>query len=403
MIKEQIKELLNNHVSVQLKAHMKLLAVRNAMKLFYVFPVNRNKIFFTSYEGKQYSCNPKYIYKVMKEKLPDLRYVYEYNHPEQLPEDLKKKCIVVKHNSFRYFYEMLTSKVVITNSGTSAKIPIRRSQTVLDTRHGGGAYKRVGKDIPAEMNGSDDFYITLAENQTTYMLSSSARFSDVTIRSNGVRSDKFLNYGMPRNDLFFWTPERKERLIAQVKQRLGLGIDEKIVLYAPTYRGNAGSDSGMPGEALDVDQLLEALTERFSGKWCCLYRGHYFNQNAGMSQTKMKNVSSYPDMQELLLAADVLITDYSSTVWDYSFSGNPGFLYVPDRYVYERSRGLYTSIDSWPFLNAENMEELCEIIRSFDEDEQKKRNENHHFSYGSYEHGTATERVIHLIMELIST
>lgn len=370
--------------------------MRAALKVLYVFPVDKKKIFFSSYEGAQYSCNPRYLYEYFRAKTGNnLKYVYEYNGAK-LPGELQQGVLVVRHNTFRYFREVMTAGVLVTNSGITAKIPLRKSQLHLNTWHGGGAYKKVGLDTSSDMNGSGSLFIKLSQRQTGAFLTSSRRFTEVMESATGLAPEKFKPFGMPRNDLLFRKPNRKKD--REIRQKYGLDPEEKLVLYAPTYRGRAGYREDTCGNGLDAAMVPDALKKRFGGRWRLLYRGHYF-QHTSSESSGWTDVSDYPDMQELLAVVDVLITDYSSTVWDFSLTDKPGFLFVPDLEVYKKERSFYTPVEEWPYPAAVTNEALCQEILAYDEEGQRKRSRKHQKDFGSYEKGTATEQTAAFLLE----
>ena len=388
--------------SSERKTFLSIIIPRIILKIFFIFPVNSKKIFFSSYEGKQFSCNPKCVYQALrKQNRRDLKFVYEYNGKsvEELDNTQTK---VVRHNSVSYLFSLLTSKVIITNSGITAKIPIRKSQIVINTWHGGGAYKKCGLDIDEKVNGSGKYYIQISEKQTHFFVSSSKKFSEAMFSGLNMSPHKMLNIGMPRNDIFFAPIDVITARKEQIKKSLELEAEEKIALYAPTYRGNVGNIANIPTETLDVCRLLEELTEKFGGTWKFLFRDHYFT-HSDMNFPEILNVSDYPDMQELLLIADVLITDYSSSVWDFSFTDKPGFLFVPDLHDYEQSRSFYTPIEQWPYKTAKTMDSLCSQIQNYSSEEQKERNRKHHDLLGNYENGTATVSILNIIFQYVKS
>ena len=120
---------------------------------------------------------------------------------------------------------------------------------------------------------------------------------------------------------------------------------------------------------------LRKVLEENGEKWYVLYRAHRYSEDdsAGLDPECSADVTDYPDMQELLAAADMLITDYSSCIWDYSFLYRPCFLYTPDLREYLAKTGFYVDIHEWPFPICENMEDLEKQIRSFDERKEQKR------------------------------
>lgn len=358
-------------------------------RVFYIFPL-KNKIFLSAYEGKQFSCNPKYIYLSLKEKTDRLTYVWEYNKKE-IDENIKDE-IIVRHNSLLYIYHILTSKVIIVNSGLNALFPIRRKQIVINTWHGGGAFKKCGLDISKKEYNT----IKKSADNTTYMLSSSKKFSEIMKNSILMKENKLLEIGMPRNA--YLLNATKEDVL-NIKSKLNIEKDKKVVLYAPTFRGNVGRGESFKFEPLDTNKLLINLEKRFGSEFICLYRGHYFDTNNIFDN--VVDVSSYPDMQDLLLLADILITDYSSSIWDYSLLYKPAFLYTPDLESYKIERNFYTSIDTWPFDYALNNSELESLIKNFDFEINNKKIDKYKEFLESTEDKNSTDIISDLILKNI--
>lgn len=381
--------------------HLSVVFFRILLKTLYVFPIKKSKVIFSSYEGKQFSCNPKYLFIELIKRKPNINCVYEFNNLQHVPSELAGKALLVRHNSLRYFYHMLTAKVIITNSGITAKIPIRKEQCVINTWHGGGAYKKGGKDINESVNGSDDFFINIQGKQTNYVVASCSRFCDVMHSGMAIDFGKFLKVGMPRNDIFFCNNDEIARIKNKVSLQLGLNFDDKFVLYAPTFRGSVGQDQGIHGEKLNIASLKAALRERFGGNWKFVYRGHYFSGEKTNNRKDVIDASQYPDMQELLVAADVLITDYSSSVWDFSLTDKPGFLFTPDLDMYQHERDFYTPITLWPYPVCKTNIELAKAIASYSQQNQINKNFEHHSLLGSFEEGKATQKVVGLILNML--
>jgi CDP-glycerol glycerophosphotransferase len=112
------------------------------------------------------------------------------------------------------------------------------------------------------------------------------------------------------------------------------------------------------------------------------------------------SASDYPDMQELLYAADILITDYSSSMWDFSLTFKPCFIFAPDLKKYLAEQGFYTPIEEWPFPIAETNEQLIENINNINEEKYKQTVRKHHADLGSYENGTACEQFCHSVFSV---
>jgi CDP-glycerol glycerophosphotransferase len=321
-------------------------------------------------------------------------YVWEYNANDR--KDVK----TVKHNSLKYIYHIMTSRVLISNTGISAVFPLRKSQMVINTWHGSGAYKKVGKDIDSKVNGTSDFRIRLSNKNLTYFVSGCRKFSEVMSGALGLDIDKFLPIGMPRNDLLIDSSSNAQK--DYLKEKIGIEKNYKIVLYAPTFRGATGNPDA-DNFNLNIESLLVALSTRFGGEWVFAYRCHYSIKSQFKITDKQKSIdlSDYDDMQELLLIADFLISDYSSVVWDYSFTNKPCILYCYDIKRYEGERDFYVPIKQWGFPIAETKDELVNIILNFDNKIYAINMNNHHDNLGSYESGEATKKLCNLIVDNI--
>ncbi|MBQ2311749.1 MAG: CDP-glycerol glycerophosphotransferase family protein [Firmicutes bacterium] len=352
------------------------------LKAFCLFPIKRNRILFSAYSGKSYSCNPKYITEKLLEKdNGSLEIVWAFadiNGHSGLDSRIK----TVRFKSFRYLYYAMTAAVFIDNVESWSILPRRKGQYVINTWHGGGAYKGVGLMRRDTDPGIDRNMLSKNERIDLY-LSSSRAFTEMTLRSSFGYKGEVLECGMPRNDILLNYDADKAR---QIRERLSVEPDRKLVLYAPTFRADRSSVC-VP----DVPALISALKERFGGEWTVLYRAHYYTDPDTAGNGGMIDVSGWEDMQELLLISDVLITDYSSSIWDFSLLEKPGFLYVPDLSDYAGEREFYTPIGTWPYPYAQTMEELCGLIRSYDEDASLSRIRAHHKELQSTESGKASE------------
>ena len=371
---------------------IRLFFIRLMIKLFYLFPINRRKVFFSSFEGKSMACNPKYIYnRLIKQHGDRLIYIWEFNGSQ--PKEVK----TVRHNSLGYIYHIMTAKAIITNTGISAVFPLRNKQVCINTWHGSGAYKKVGRDIDAKINGTSDYMMKLSNKSTDYFISGCQKFTEVMSNAIMLEKEKFLPIGMPRND-FLVAGDGYD--IEEIKRKANIPNGKKIVLYAPTFRGTTGQ---AVNEALkmDVQRVLSALSSRFGGEWIFAYRCHYHVKSAFANEPNNIDLSQFEDMQELLAVSDVLISDYSSSIWDYSFTYKPCFLFCYDLVNYEKERDFYVPIEKWGFPIALNNEELIQSILGFDEKKYVEDMTNHHSDLGSYESGNATKDICDLLSKII--
>ena len=351
------------------------LAARGILSPLKLLPVNKRRVLFVSFRGKQYSCSPKAISEELEKADRGLELVWAFHEPERFAFLKERGIKVVGDRSLKFLYYALTSRVVCTNAYYKPFLPRRKSQFYLRTWHGGGAYKRV--NYPKGLYGA---YIKLQQQGASVYLSSSKAFTRMTLRDSFGFSGEVIEKGLPRNDLLVsgkWLKTGED-----VKKELGFA-GKKLCLYAPTYR-----DGGRPFPAPDADRLRAALEKRFGGQWVLCCRGHHVNDASNAFRAD-KDLSAYGDMQPLLMAADVLVTDYSSSIWDMSLTGKPAFLYCPDLKEYKSERDFYTDIRSWPFPLSQSDEELEKNVLSFDAEKYAEDVKRHHEKLGSAESGNA--------------
>lgn len=368
--------------------------LRFVLHIFWILPINKKKIFFISFKGSTISCSPFYVCEEFQKEYQNCKVVWCSNNNEHQKLLTNYKNIkFVKFNSFSYIINLITSHILVNNASFPTWIPFRhKKQIIINTWHGGGAYKKIGASESNSIN------IQKRERQsakdTRYFISSSKMFTDVMKNSTFVDDSKFLPIGLPRNDIFF---DKEETLKTKQKvfQKLNLSSDYSIVLYAPTYRGSS-LNSDAPENNLNVSKLKDTIKSRFKKNAFVIFRGHYFNNYDEINNFDL-NVSDYPNMQELLCAVDMLITDYSSSMWDFSFTSKPCILFCTDLEKYKNERGFYTEPEKWGFPIAKSNEELNKIILEFDEKTYLEKVEENHKYFGSYENGEATKKIVEII------
>ena len=146
---------------------------------------------------------------------------------------------------------------------------------------------------------------------------------------------------------------------------------------------------------LDYDRLLASLQTRFGGEWVILLRQHYFVAASEATHPAVINVSGYEDMQELILCADCMISDYSSCMWDFILTGKPCFVYAEDVQTYlDEDRSFFIPMESWPYGIADSADTLCRLIEGFNEDAYRTKIQNHLQEHGSFDRGTACETLL---------
>jgi CDP-glycerol glycerophosphotransferase len=207
---------------------------------------------------------------------------------------------------------------------------------------------------------------------------------------------EILEIGSPRNDIlintFIWK---------NIKKKLILPEDCKVILYAPTFRDANSFDV----YTINYIKIIKTVEGLYGGKWFFLVRLH---PNLLLNSSKMQvpawviNVTAYPDVQELLGITDILITDYSSIMFDFMFTKRPVFIYAADYYEYKKERDIYISLLETPFLVAENNEQLIDNILSFNKNKYKSDIDNFINHVGCFECGNASQSVVKTIEDIIS-
>jgi len=357
-----------------------------------VLPMKKSKVVFCSAGGRGFGDNPKAIALKLLELDPTLDLVWlarDVNTP--LPKGIR----VCRYGTPKAVMELSTAKVWVGDSRGGARVK-RRKQRYLQTWHG-FALKRIEKaarNLPAS-------YIKQAmrDSAMTDLIVSGSEFMTQVFEYDFWYHGNVRSYGTPRNDVFF---RDNSAVTEKVKHAFGLEKDRNIVLYAPTFRDNGSMDC----YHLDVRGVVEACKERFGGEWSILCRLHpnIAEKSAGLFPYDEKTVldaSQYPDMQELLLSCDMLITDYSSSMFDYALRGKPCLRFATDLEAYTQGRGFYFQMDRIPFPLAESNKALLHEIREFDEEKQKENWNRFTKEQGFCEDGRASERCADWILRRI--
>lgn len=356
-------------------------------------PIKQNKIFFESYYGSQYGCNPKYISEWITNHTSGNEFdvVWCLNNPIDITG-----VRVVRNRSLRYFYELATAKVIVTNFRTTIDFKKRMDQYYIQTWHSSLRLKQIEKDVEESLSKQYIHMAKMDSPKIDLLLSGCQVSTEIFNRAFWYKGEIF-EAGSPRNDLFFMN---NVALLEKIKNNLGISLETKIVLYAPTFRKNPRLDYYQ----LDFGNLTTDLNERFDGEWVCLVKLHPHLMNFSKQLTEGANVldvTDYPDIQELLYISDVLISDYSSLMFDYALTKRPCFLYMSDYKEYtSHDRGLYFDLLSLPFISVFNQQELSQEIHQFNQENYEQEVVRFLNQVGSFEDGRCCERVVERIREV---
>lgn len=298
----------------------------------------QESILFESGLGKQYSDSPRYIYEELVRRKDPRRKIWVYNKavPVWDPD-----LTVVKRLSPGYFWHLGRARYWVNNQNFPHYIRRRRSGVYLQTWHG-TPLKRMLHDLD-EVVGRDEGYVdrvTNAVGQWTTLLSPSP-YATKAFRSAFQYDGEVLEAGYPRNDILC-TPDASP-LAEQVMQRLQLPEGKRIVLYAPTFRDDSKDRRGF---SFDLPFDLERFAEEMGEDVVLLLRMHVLIADRLVVPRHLRHrivdVSTYPDIQELYVISDVLVTDYSSVFFDYALLRRPMIFHAYDLDNYrDQLRGFY--------------------------------------------------------------
>ncbi|MDD3795794.1 MAG: CDP-glycerol glycerophosphotransferase family protein [Lachnospiraceae bacterium] len=365
-------------------------------------PIDPNKVFFSAQESR-YTCNPKYISRELEKRRPDLDIVWRNQGTAN--DDIPDHVRTVKLNSYEYFHELFSAKVIVANSFLYVGLPfiLKKDQVLIETWHGSLGIKR--HDKAAMQDKQREYALEQTGKMTTYCISNS-KLENGSLSSTYWPNTPMLEYGHARNDLFFDNhKEDRERIKKHIFRAYGIEADTKVVMYAPTFRDSKSFEF----YDIDYERLLDTLTARFGGKWCLFLRYHpsmraMIQKMGGAAISGMKDIydmTEYTDMQELISVTDIAITDYSSWIYDFVLLRRPGFIFATDLKKYNNERGLYYPLEETPFQIAKNNDELMANIMSFDDKTYPARVEAFLDDKGCIEDGHASERVADLIEKVL--
>ena len=319
-------------------------------------PVKKNRIVFSSYYGRGYSDSPKAICEVLRKSGKDLDLIWlckDEAAAKTLPDGVR----AVPSTGLKHLKALATAGAWVDNCRKYETLK-RNNQFYLQTWHG-FALKRIEADV-ADTLESD--YVAAAKRDSAMcdLYISGSAFMSKLYRERFWYHGPVVNTGTPRNDILY---QDQPPIHEKVCKALGLPEDRKLALYAPTFRGDHSTEA----YRLDAEMVRRKCAEIFKGEWTVLIRLHpnVAAQSAGLFAYDGKNVvdaTEYPDMMELLCAAGLLITDYSSSMFDYALTGKPVVQFATDIEAYQKDRDFYFPLDALPFPLARSNEELETIL-----------------------------------------
>ena len=353
--------------------------------LMRLLPLNKKRIVFESYWSNKYNCNPRYLYEYIDKNHPEYDCIWVvFDESMKINGNAKK----VRFRSLKYFYYMATARYFVNNVNFPDFYNKRKGAVEIQTMHG-TPLKTMGIDVPGDFKTEESLnrYINRC-NRWDYITVSSDKVADIAKRCFMFKKE-FLKSGYPRIDEIFALNTPKS--INKIKTELNIPEDIKIVLYAPTWRVK---------NKFDLMLDLKKMKEKLGDKYVLLLRAHPLSAK-GLKRELLNDfavdVTGYSSIEELYVISDVMITDYSSAMFDYGVLNKPMIFFAYDLELYKNNlRGFYLDFEQevpGPIVSTsdEVIAELLKLdsIKSRYKDKINAFNKN----YCQYENGDACKSI----------
>ncbi|NEA11263.1 CDP-glycerol:glycerophosphate glycerophosphotransferase, partial [Streptomyces sp. SID10692] len=359
-------------------------------------PVRRGSVVFESHMGTCYGDSPRALYEEIRRRGPKLRATWSYDpSPAGFPDDAR----LVRRWSWRYLWALARAEYWVDNQGFPQHLRKPRHTTYLQTWHG-SAYKRMGFDETRVrlQNAPQRERLQQAVDRFDHFLVRSEHDVATLARAYRIPEERLLRTGYPRNDALIAERDRSEAegRLPRPPLAAALGLDDhrRTVLYAPTFRGG-------PGKQRRSRLLLDVreFAERFGDTHTLLVRSHYL-ESARLPVCPpgtVVDVSRHHDTSELLAITDVLVTDYSSIMFDFALLDRPVVLFAPDLDAYAAERGSYFDLrEKAPGPVTATQEELFGVLAELKKSDARWAGQRHAFvrEFGPYDRGDAARRTV---------
>ena len=320
--------------SWELKHFNRKTILNREYKFFQYLPIKQNRIFFESMWGKKYSCNPRYFYEYIDKNHPEYECVWSLID-EHIP--INGNGIRVRRGSLKYFYYLATSKYFVDNVNLDDDWIKRDNQVYIQTMHG-TPLKTLGLDVVTDFKSNLDKEKFIEKTYKYDFIPVQSDFVSKITKRCFLYEKTVLKLGYPRTDILFTNNNKND--ILRLKKKMSLPLDKKVILYAPTWRHK---------NKFELMLDLESFRKNLSDEYILIFRLHHYSSSAWTPPTDNEFIydfSDYDSVEELYLISDLLITDYSSVMFDYSILDRPILLFTYDLDEYrDKIRGLYVDIE----------------------------------------------------------
>ena len=367
-----------------------------------------NIILFESSNGRNYTGNPRYVYeKILKDGLEnEFKCVWVFMDPNN--QDLPGNAIKVKKSHFKFLYYSIVSGSWIFDSRHLYYLKKSKETKYIQTWHG-TPLKKLGLDMDfVNMSGKEDieqYHQEFRENSASwqYLISQNSYSSEIFRRAFAFNGE-MLEIGYPRNDILI--NDNNQDNIDRIKSKFNVPKDKKVILYAPTWRDNEYYESGEYKFATKMD--FELMKEALSDDYVMIVKYHYLvkdNVDWKIYGNFIIECDADWDIQELYLISDILITDYSSVMFDYAILRRPMLFFTYDLEFYKNSlRDFYFDMfEEVPGPIVEDTESLVKEIEGLNVEDYESRYgakyDNFQSKYNEFDRGIACQTIIDLIRD----
>lgn len=378
------------------KEHLIDLMYKVVAAPFRLLPIDKNLIVFESYYGKGFEDSPSVIAsEIASRNVSNVKLIWLVRDEDAI-KTLPTYVMPVKRFTIRELFYLSRASVWVDNCRKSKGIKKRKGQYYIQTWHAGISGKKVEKDVISTLSPG---YVQNAihDSQIADIFLSGSRWTSELYRRAFWYDGEIMEEGLPRNDIFF---NPKEEICKKVRDFYNLDDSTRIAIYAPTFRQNGDTSC----YNMDYTKALEILSKCWGGKWVLLIRLHpsISTQQTKISYTEtILNGSIYPDMNELLITSDLLLSDYSSCMFDAMLINKHVIRYASDVVSYNEERGSYFDEDELPFPLAQSNEELFSAIENYDREREIERQNDFLSRVGSVERGVAAKAISDRILDHI--
>ena len=359
--------------------------------LVYFLPIKENRIVFDNFGGKGYGDSTKYIAEelIKSGRNYELVWLVDNLSSYEFPKQIK----TVKIDSIKALCMRATAKVWIDNIRHLHPVKKKKEQVYLQAWHAPFGPKKAEADAEKEL-GEDYVREAKYDGQIADGIISNSKLLDNQFKRAFWLSDhvEILSYGLPRNDFLARQIDNTSKC-DYLRNKFGFEEDCFYILYAPTFRDNYS----LEGYKLEYEKIVKEFSAKVNKKAKIVVRLHpnVWNQiNFINYGENILNGTIYPDMQELLLACDALISDYSSCVFDFAILKKPVFRCALDIKEYEKTRGLLPEFYDFPFPIATSNDEMLTNIKNYDQKSYFDKVNRYFERYPLYDDGNASKRVV---------